>query len=353
MNSLCYIIYIINKINRIMKIRHLFLCLIICISCNKNKQLTPINMSYKILNDSIMISSPGFFKISGDYLYLSDLRATDSIINIYDKNTGKQLTSFGSLGNGPNEFTTPIINSGINGSITILNVGSSKLYLLNAQNLLNNKNGYIDLTPPQTIDSQSMQLIDENTYLYLSPDENNTLFKILNNTNNTITNFGEFPVTNEKKYINYKDIYQGEINYDYYNDYLLLKFIQVPEIILFKKNKIQFDKILSKKLSNYDYEIKNNNLQINYLEPCRTKMVSMTKNYIVLLDDSNINIEKRKTMKRPVLSRRQLILLDYKLESQKVIDLDMDIYLITSDSRSDDLYLIVANPEYSIIKIAL
>lgn len=336
-----------------MKIISLFLCLFLCLSCDKNKKLTPISISYEILNDSIMISSPGFFKISGDYLYLSDLRATDSLIHVFGKKSGKQLASFGSKGNGPNEFTAPIINTGINGSITILNAGTSKLYQLYAQDLLSNNNGYIDLSAQQIADSQSMQLVDENTYLYLSPEKEKTLFKMIDKSNNTITNFGEFPIINEEEYLNYKDLYQGEISYDYYNDYLLLKFVLIPEIVLFKKSGCQFDKILSKKLSNYDYNIKNNNLQINYLEPCRTKMASMTKNYIVLLDDSNISIEKRKTMKRPVLSRRQLILLDYKLESQKIIDLDMDIYLIASDSRSDDLYLVVANPEYSIIKIAL
>jgi len=332
---------------------YIFFCLFLLIACNKNKQVTPISTTYELLNDNIMISTPGFFKISGDYLYLSDLKSADSIIHIFDTKSGKQLASFGNIGNGPNEFTVPIINTGFDGTISISNAGTPRLGILDAKKLLINNEGYKDLSPQPITDSQAMQFIDENTYLYLSPEKENTLFKTVDKSTNTTISWGAYPIKTEMKYMNYKDAYEGEINYDYYNNYLLLKFIRVPQIILFKKDGDQFKQLKTKNLSQYEYDIRDNKMVINYLEPCRTKMVSLTKDYIVLLDDSNISIEKRKEMKRPVLSRRQLILLDYKLEEQKVIDLNKDIYLIASDSRFNDVYLVVADPDYSIIKIKL
>lgn len=330
-----------------------FLILFTCVSCNKQKDIPCISPPYETLNDNILISTPGFFKISGDYLYLTDLRAPDSIIQIFNAHTGTKLGSFGTIGNGPDEFQAPIISTAMDGCITILNAGTPKLGIYSAEKLLKNENPYSDLSPQPINDLSTVQLINENTYLYLSPEKNETLFKIIDKSNNTTQLFGETPIKKQGVYIDTENLYQGAFTYDYYNNYLLLEFVSIPKLVLFKKNNTTFEYVREKKLSNYEYDIINNKLSIKYLEPCRTKMASISKNYIILLDDSNISKEKRKEFKSPVISRRQLILLNYKLEPQKIIDLNMDIYLITSDSRSDNLYLVVANPEYSIIKITL
>ena len=94
-------------------------------------------------------------------------------------------------------------------------------------------------------------------------------------------------------------------------------------------------------------------LTVYYLEPCRVKMASLTKDYVVLLDDGNMTKEQRTSYKSPPVARRQIVLCDYKLNPKKILDLDMDIYVIASDSRTNDLFLVASNPDYSIIKIDL
>lgn len=321
-------------------------------SCTGNEKPETINPQYEVLNDQILIANPSFLLLSGDYLFLSDAKSTDSLVQVFNSKTGERLSSLGKLGNGPGEFMSYILFNGGNGSFIAHDINTLKTGVF--QHSVENDEGpaFTDITDQVIPDFLSMQILHDDKYLFLNPDNKEALFQLVDKKKNSIKRFGDIP--GKDKNIPFDNFQlQGHVGYDLYNGYLLFKFSSIPQLRLYREAGDSFKLVAEKDLSKYEFIEMDNMLTVDYLEPCRVKMASLTKDYVVLLDDGNMTTEQRQSFNSPVVSRRQIVLCDYKLNPKKILDLDMDIYVIASDSRTNDLYLIGSNPDYAIIKVDL
>lgn len=326
--------------------------LVMNISCSGNEKLETIKPQLEVLNDQIMIANPSFLLLSGDYLLLSDARSTDSLVQVFNSKTGERHSSLGKVGNGPGEFMSYILFNGRNGSFIAHDMNTLKTGVFQPSVENDESPTFTDITDQVIPDFLGMQILNDGKHLFLNPDNNEALFKLVDKKKNSIKTFGDIPGKDKNIPFDYFQL-QGNVGYDCYNGHLLFKFSSIPQLRLYRETGDSFKLVVEKDLSKYEFIEQDNMLTVDYLEPCRVKMASLTKDYVVLLDDGNMTKEQRTSYKSPPVARRQIVLCDYKLNPKKILDLDMDIYVIASDSRTNDLFLVASNPDYSIIKIDL
>lgn len=329
-----------------------YILLLGVLGCKKAQQDIPIlSISPKIVVEEVFASFPGQLTISDDFIVFHDVRSTDTILHIYDKQTGEYINGMGLIGNGPNEFTLPFVSqSSIQNELFVWDLNKYNSGIFHINGLLTGK--YTDTYLPIDQNTIDISYIGSNSFLMFNPDSESGLFKVYNSDKITCS-FGEMELKPNITQENISILYNGStISYNPYTDNFLIRF-GFPLVQMYERENNCFKLKGEKVLAEYEFIEKDGKCFVELLEPCRVKMSCLTKNYVVLLDDSRMDIEERKSFNSPLISRRQIVVLDYKLDEVKVIDLSMDIYSIGSDGQSDTLYLVVANPDYMIVKITL
>lgn len=338
-----------------MKINCLYYGLLVAfISCvNQKKDIKTINADIDIISNEILAARPAFLNVSNEYLLFQDILSTDSIIQVFNTKNGLKIGSMGHIGDGPDEFITPLSVNIINNNLFIYDTNTSQRAILSADSLGTGKNNLIKLPPSPEKGIRSLKLSDDE-YLYIAPTEK-TLFKTVNESNNKTTYWGELPIkditlSEEGK----KNAFDGSLYYDPQNCYILYYQHAVPQLFLYKKDGENYKLVAKKTIVEAEYNVVDGFVKdIKLKNFLRVKDFCFCKDYIVLLDDSYMPIEKRKSFNSPKITRRQVIVLDYDLNDVKVIDLGMNTHTIGGNSKSNNLYFIAENPDYCIAKTNL
>jgi len=79
-----------------------------------HSELGPQQVSGEVLNDEEFLAMPRHIRVQGDYLVVSDM-ASDQSIHVMARGNGERVASFGRRGDGPGEFTTSAVLSGVPG----------------------------------------------------------------------------------------------------------------------------------------------------------------------------------------------------------------------------------------------
>lgn len=109
----------------------------------KRDNIITIKNKIKEINiDNLLFSSACDVHIINDYLLIADYRASDHLINIFNKNTFKYMTSIGYLGQGPGEISN-MGTIGIDNTHRKFNVtdyGKQKIFSYYLDSILTNPN---------------------------------------------------------------------------------------------------------------------------------------------------------------------------------------------------------------------
>lgn len=90
-----------------LQLLNVIIALAFCISCSQKSVRTErVQVSPKVLTDSLFIKNAASFICIGDYLVLQDPRQASNFIKIYDTK-GHLVSEVGQIGNGPEEFILP------------------------------------------------------------------------------------------------------------------------------------------------------------------------------------------------------------------------------------------------------
>ena len=80
-----------------------------CASEKKKQELERVsNIAYTTITDSIYSSMPGKITALNGRVYWHDVTEADNFIHVVDASSGKEVYSFGNMGDGPNDFAMPI-----------------------------------------------------------------------------------------------------------------------------------------------------------------------------------------------------------------------------------------------------
>lgn len=329
------------------------LILSLCIGCTfKQESSSAVEaLSPEVVVEEVHVRVPGQLMIADDFIVFQDMASADTILNVYDKTTGGYVTGVGVIGNGSGEFVSPQVIKGLNNDIFMRDLDGDYSAIYSLDGLMSGGDFCTEIPLPVYDNVLSGAFVSDNEYLMLKPENDFHLFRVCNR-DKMIYSFGQTPL--EKKIVsdNMPALYNGELHYNPHTEYMLCRFF-FPLVHLYKKESGYFRLVGTKELGRYEFVEKEGRVLAEPLEPCRTQMACLTKNYVVLLDDGRMDEEKRESLNAPAISRRQLIALDQELKEEKVIDVNMDIFSIGSDGQSDTLYLLVADPDFKIVKVEL
>lgn len=329
-----------------------YIIAIICLSlfsCKNNKNYDIIhinNLKYETINDSIYSRLPGDLLYQNGIIYWQDVFATENFLHAINASTGEEITSFANIGSGPEEFTLPVISLSDSSGIFINDCQKElEIYYSITNDTL------ITMVNNRKIDSNTTRIIHTKNKesIYLSPDAPKPF--IVNSNNNNFS-FGEYPI--KEKITNGFDIFQGNVNYNPNNNLLVFSAILFPYIAVYNLSQKGYPLIKESQKENIEYTLKNNELKLNPDNPGATE-IALTHKYIITIQkDKETEEEQHPNIIRDISSTpKSIFVYDYNLNLQKIINMKFPLLRIAGDINSDTAYLLVANPDFKIIKIEI
>jgi len=327
----------------------LFLLLFSCThKGSKSKDIETIEVKPITITDSVMTNFPGSLLLTGNYLVWEDPFNSSAFIKVVDIHTGKQVAQTGEVGQGPKEFVTPSVDLVNTDKIGVTDLNRNKRAVLDIDKLIRRQNPFTYYRKGGLKGATRYIEFEPNKFIGLYPKEQ-MLYKVIDK--NKAYAFGKFPIDGYPDAIDRANFFQGSLAYNRKNEKLIYCPFDFPYIITYKKNGSVFkqDKIL--KIFDVKYEYVNGKIKFKNRIVLIGEL-ALTKDYIVVArpkefkKDIDINTGMQK---RP----HTLYLYDYELNLVKIIDIKVPIIRLAGNEKSNIVYAIVTNPEYSIVKIEL
>lgn len=323
-----------------MKNALILLTLMLLASCQP-KQMEYTFLTPEIVCDSIYTSLPGEMVVCDDYLAWADPFTVDNYLHIVDLNTGKEIGQMGKRGQGPKEFTSPMLSCIVKDRcLRVEDANTSRRALFSIDSLLQGGNYYIEL--PNSEGFKGVEL-EEGMYFKDAPDSIPHYFELT--VNGQTVYFGNYPIENERFHIG------GNIAYDPLKGRLVYASWVFPYMAVYQKDGNTF-KLLHERKKVPDYRVVDDELYLEEREKAGAFSVIQLKDYIVTLerdyytDNTNEMTVGRDFTKCP----QTLFLYDYELNLKKIVNLRMPIVRITGTPKDNMVYAMVVNPEFTLVK---
>lgn len=322
---------------------------------NSNKEIERISETPIILSDNLLSNLPGMLLVYEKEIVWLNYSSLDGFISIFDKQTGEEITSFGRIGEGPQEIFTPKITKGWNNEVIAYDLNSSKVLFYSLDTLLNG-NKRVPKVKKMKEMKQKLRLIqvDDTSYV-LFGTEDKMPFLLLNNGNESY--FGNYPIKNSDEISNKMTVFQGAISYNPYNQYLLYSVGEMSYMSLYEYVNGMFSLKWEKHFSEVEYTITNNKMKITKTPEYVATLLCMTKDYIVTIDRDKENespLPPKKTKGRDFSRAPQsLFVYDYDMNLLKIVNFGLPILSVASDGLSNEVFFIGVNPEFCIGKYSI
>lgn len=339
-----------------MKIKKTLLyILILCLSsCNSKKQNTNVehttNQEYTVITDSIYSQMPGSIFYQNGILYWQDVFSPESFVHAIDVNTKKELQSFGNIGSGPTEFTTPLLSlSPVSG--LLINDAQKKLEILyqidkKADSLFVSIKEYENRQ-----EATRLLYLDNNDLIYLCPGKDNPFYIKFDDTEGVYK--GQQPI--KEKITNGFNVFQGNIAYNSQKGILVFSALRFPYLSVYKieNRDVKLETELKHPL---EYTISDGELKLDKNVKEGAMELALTKSHIITLQRDELVEGEVPHAKQPrdlSVLPHSLFIYDYDLNLLKIINMPFPLLRLCGDIDSESIYAIAANPEFMIIKLDL
>ena len=218
-----------RKGNLLAVVLNVIIAFAFCTSCSQKSMKTErVQVSPKVLTDSLFIKNAASFICIGDYLVLQDPRQGSNFIKIYDTK-GHLVSEVGQIGSGPEEFILPeCIPFGKNKFLTWNRYGTFQTAVSSPDNqfrpefknfhVFNGKN-------------QSIQLCENGNFIAYDPTKDQVI-TLYSPDGKEIASAGKLPFP--ANIADREHFYSGKIVYNPENQTLLLYLEVLPYAATFK-----------------------------------------------------------------------------------------------------------------------
>lgn len=306
------------------------------------------DIEYETVVDTIESQMPGSIFYQDGLAYWHDAFSSTSFVHVVNVSDGHELYGFGNVGNGPEEFTYPLLSLSPDGGF-FLNDGNKPLELLyrpdRSTDSLHVSESAYDLVPRTT---RMLHLADDIRF-YLCPGEEKMFLTVQKGKE---YHDGVCPIS--ESISNKYDIFQGNVSYNAVNGKLVYSAMRLPYLAIYDwtASGWQLDKELK---SSFDYTVSDGKMELS--EKCSGAMeLALTKDYIVLLQrDTEVEGEPSapKYPRDMSVLPHSLFVYDYKLGLKKIVNMPFAMLRLCGDEKSNNVYAIAANPDFSMIRIDL
>lgn len=335
-----------RKGNLLAVVLNVIIAFAFCTSCSQKSMKTErVQVSPKVLTDSLFIKNAASFICIGDYLVLQDPRQGSNFIKIYDTK-GHLVSEVGQIGNGPEEFILPeCIPFGKNKFLTWNRYGTFQTAVSSPDNqfrpefknfhVFNGKN-------------QSIQLCENGNFIAYDPTKDQVI-TLYSPDGKEIASAGKLPFPSN--IADREHFYSGKIVYNPENQTLLLYLEVLPYAATFKVTSSNISLLNERTFGNPEYTINEDQMQIK--EGGKDCLVGccLTEDFIIsIMNDPDYtgNDNSQSSPKRYTVG-----VFDYDFNLVKIVNLGMPRYNLAASGEDNIFYAIVQNPENSIVEIEL
>lgn len=335
-----------RKENLLAVVLNVIIAFAFCISCNQKSVKTErVQVSPKVLTDSLFIKNAASFICIGDYLVLQDPRQGSNFIKIYDTK-GHLVSEVAQIGNGPEEFILPeCIPFGKNKFLTWNRYGTFQTAVSSPDNqfrpefknfhVFNGKN-------------QSIQLCENGNFIAYDPTKDQVI-TLYSPDGKEIASAGKLPFP--ANIADREHFYSGKIVYNPENQTLLLYLEVLPYAATFKVTSSNISLLNERTFGNPEYTINGDQMQVK--EGGKDCLVGccLTEDFIIsIMNDPDYtgNDNSQSSPKRHTVG-----VFDYDFNLVKIVNLGMPRYNLAASGEDNTFYAIVQNPENSIVEIEL
>lgn len=327
---------------------YLFTFLASCSTTEKRVETEKVN--FAIITDSLYTRMPGTLLISDNYLIWEDPFSFDKFMNIIDLKERKDVGSIGGIGQGPEEFNTPVISGTYDNRIFVFDLNTKHQAFYSLDSFNNKQNPY-----SRYIDNQQQRItnkinIAKGQFVVLQPAESN-IFKFISETDSI--EFGSSILASNNP-SNMYDINQGIIRYNVKENKLVFASFLFPFIEVFSINSNIVTPVFRSQISTNLFSKAGNEIKVDASRSGCMDM-SLTQDYIVTIqrdyekdktDESTVGMDFSKLPKT-------LFLYDYKGNLKKIVDVGIPIFRVAGCIQNNTAYAIGVNPDFTIIEIEL
>lgn len=331
----------------------LIIILILFNSCSKKKRTVQriSDQKYTVVIDSIFTQMPGTLLYQDGIVYWHDAFSADSFMHAIDVVNNKEICSFGKIGDGPQEFVSPLFSLAPSKGLCVNDIQKDIEILYDVKN--NNNISSISESVKQwgvIKDVTSIVRIGEKHTVYLCPSSYKPF--TLRTDKETIQ-VGKFPFSNG--IANGYDMYQGNVAYNSNNGCLVYNIIRFPYTAVYKF--VDGNLILEKELKpEIDYSVSDGEMKLGNKTSSGAMEIALTKDYIVLLQRDEEVEGKRPEAKRPrdmSILPHSLYVYDYNLDLIKIINMPFPLLRLCGDKENNTVYAVGINPEFMIFSTDL
>lgn len=325
--------------------------LLVVVACSGDQVKRISNVPYETVVGGLYTRMPGEMYCAGDYLVWTDPFSTEGFLHVVDRHTGCELAAWGQIGGGPEEFNTPSVsytrfpyiqvydlNKPLCATLQVERCATDSVNLIARWNQVDLR-GYL-----------SCLQLENNLMLAFSP-EGMRPFALIEDGKKKDES-GEFPV---EDVANGFEAFQGKVAFNASQGRLLYSLYTFPYMALYNYRDGQLD-LLRETGGKEGYTVKDGQLLTDADARRGFQDVALTKDYVVGLQRDEAvegkvpaNVQGRDPKALP----HSLFVYDDNLKLVVVLNLDVPIVRLCGDGDTNELYAVVVNPEYSIVKIDL
>lgn len=316
----------------------LFLCILV-VACNTpNAHIERINLTPRIIADSLCSMLPGKILLCAPYLVWQDGFATDTFMHLIDLRSGAEVGKMGKTGRGAEEFVSPNLIGNVNRHIVIFDDDLPKCAFYSIDSLLLGRNPYTPLKNSPLKQVCDAAVIDSSTFVALQFAEQ-LPFRVVKD-GRVISSFGKYPIRDSIS--NRYGTCQGSIAYHPEKKLLLYSASRFPYFALYRKNAGYLFAIVKESDYPIFYKVKEKEAQIADENAPAFRNPTFLRDYIVFRkqDEDNPLPEQKPTPGIRDLSSvpHTIYIFDYDLNLLKIADLNMPVLTITGNPHSNTLY---------------
>lgn len=330
----------------------LLLCAFSLCSCKRDLILFPkqLDVNVSLLRET-MLSVPMDMDINGDSLFVSDFRG-DSLLSIYNINDGTLIEHLMPLGEGPNEFLSPVQYFRVDSNMLVYNRWHYTLGLYNVD-YLDRKMSLCSERSTLSTDIDMIYPIGSDRFI-ASGRFKDSRFILFSLNSDKIINFGSYPsfMEGEDKIPNFPKFmfHQSMFGYNHEKGLLLAVTSHVLEYWSINGDSLILKKelLLSPYKYSYDYGDDWAQAYVDDGVERGVQRIFATDRRVYLL----YNVVKQGTLERKRMNS-ELWVFDW--EGAPLVKYHLDKPIITFCVSGDDrnVYCVVDNDYYSIGKISI
>lgn len=250
-----------------------FVVLIFVCSCINTTNLPRSELVFKkVIADDLYTTFPGNLRVTSNHIVLENPFDKDAFLQIYDRQTGKEILRTGTIGRGPGEWNSPRIGNVINDKIAVYDA-DLKQFIITEVNTMSN----ISISDSiQKTDLYLSKFVFLNKSHYIAaPWKETHPFEMF--VNGQIIPCGQYPF--KIKVIN-ADCFQGIIQVHPQRKLLVYATFQNPYIAIYQIDEDSLKLIWENQFKLPQYSVVENQLRWGSEQPAGASDVAFTKDYI-------------------------------------------------------------------------